>query len=118
MPVICKAKKGGTTCKNPAKWVVSEQSVHRLNACRERLFELLAKQIPPDLILRVLTDALYKLGDPNFARSVCALVAQCDLKLGSGTKPTLHLDKFLAKLVAACPTTRNLLNSSDHFLAK
>ena len=86
-----------------ASMAVERQSVHRLNSCREKLVELLALQIPADLILRVLIEAFYRLlaDTEKLAHLMLTFAADCDLRLALGTKPIFHLDLFVAKIMTA-----------------
>jgi replication factor C subunit 3/5 len=91
-----------------ASMAVERQSVNRLNSCREKLLELLAHQIPADLILRVLIEAFYRLFAQSeiLAHNVVTLAADCDLRLALGTKPIFHLDLFIAKIMTALLNTK------------
>ena len=77
-----------------------EQSPQRLLATREKLYELLTKCIPADVILKTLTRELLKNLDDELKTEVLHWAAFYEHRLQCGSKEIFHLEAFVAKFMA------------------
>jgi len=81
-----------------------------LDGCRSRCVELLQQHVPPASILDKISQYIYSHVPSHLHHTICAAVADCDLRLAAGTKPIFHLDLLLAQLalaLAPAPTTHS-----------
>lgn len=83
-----------------AKEITNEQSPQRLLAAREKMYELLTKCIPPDVILRTLARELMRSLDDELKHQVCALAAFYEHRIQCGNKEIFHLEAFVAKFMS------------------
>lgn len=80
--------------------IIRDQSPQKLLACREQLYELLAKCIPADVILKTLLKELTKNIDDELKPEVFKWAAICEHRLQCGAKDIFHLEAFVAKFMS------------------
>mmetsp|Transcript_17119 Transcript_17119/g.22273 ORF Transcript_17119/g.22273 Transcript_17119/m.22273 type:complete len:358 (+) Transcript_17119:138-1211(+) len=80
--------------------VTREQTPQRLQAAREKLYELLVNCIPADVILKTLVSELLKNLDDTLKHEVVGWAAFYEHRLAMGSKEIFHLEAFLAKYMA------------------
>lgn len=80
--------------------VTKEQTPQRLQASREKLYELLVNCIPPEIILKTLLAELLKNLDDSLKHEVVEWAAFYEHRLAMGSKEIFHLEAFLAKYMA------------------
>jgi len=83
-----------------ARAVTEEQSPQRLMLARNKLYELLANCIPPDLIFKKLTAALICNVDDSLRYDIVKWAAFHEHRMLQGAKPIMHLEAFLARFMA------------------
>lgn len=79
--------------------MISEQSPQKLFFVRGKLYEILSHCIPPETILRYLTDALLARVDETVRREIVLNASEYDHRLRMGTKAIFHLEAFVAKFM-------------------
>lgn len=84
-----------------AALIARQQSAASLLEVRGRLYELLGNCIPPDLILKQLTRALWGKADDGMKPKLASLSAEYDVRLKQGQKAIYHLEAFVANYMAA-----------------
>lgn len=67
---------------------------------RSNFYELLSNCIPPDVILRTLTDTLLRRVDDQIKHEIVSEAAFYDHRMNQGTKHIMHLEAFVAKFMA------------------
>ena len=82
-----------------AKIVVEEQSPQRLLLARQKLYELLANCIPPDIIFEKLTDSLMENVDDSIRADIAKWAAYHEHRMQIGSKAIVHLEAFLARFM-------------------
>jgi replication factor C subunit 3/5 len=82
-----------------AQDVAREQSPSRLLATREKLYELLSKCIPADVILKTLSRELLKNLDDELKAEVVKWAAFYEHRITQGSKEIFHLEAFVAKFM-------------------
>ena len=80
--------------------IAREQSPQRLLATREKLYELLSKCIPADVIIKTLTRELLKSLDDELKTDVLKWAAFYEHRIQCGSKEIFHLEAFVAKFMA------------------
>lgn len=75
------------------------QAATQLVSVRKRLQELLAHAVPPDVILRRLTEEILRIADDEICPEICRVAAKFDRNLSKGTKPIFHLEAFGARFM-------------------
>lgn len=84
-----------------ASEVAKEQSPQRLQASREKMYELLVSCIPATVILKTLVRELLKnLLDDKVKAEVLHWAAFYEHRIAMGSKEIFHLEAFLAKYMA------------------
>jgi replication factor C subunit 3/5 len=83
-----------------AEEVTREQTPQRLQAAREKLYELLVSCIPATIILRTLVQELTKNLDDSLKSTVYQWAAFYEHRIAMGSKEIFHLEAFLAKYMA------------------
>eukprot|EP01147_Barroeca_monosierra_P011073 gene11073-3139_t len=86
--------------RETAKAIISEQSPQRLLDVRQRLYELLSHCIPPDVIIKCLTQELIGHIDGQLKADVVAHAAEYEHRLCVGRKAIFHLEAFIAKFMS------------------
>ena len=71
----------------------------RLLATRDKLYELLAKCIPADVIIKTLADELMKNIDDSIKHDVVRWAAFYEHRITQGNKEIFHLEAFVAKFM-------------------
>ena len=82
-----------------AQDICREQSPARLVATRDKLYELLAKCIPADVILKELCAELVSKLDDELKPQVMACAAFYEHRVQQGSKEIFHLEAFVAKFM-------------------
>lgn len=82
-----------------AQDIAREQSPQRLLATREKLYELLSKCIPADVILKTLSRELLKNLDDELKAEVIHWAAFYEHRITQGNKEIFHLEAFVAKFM-------------------
>lgn len=82
-----------------AQDVCREQSPARLLATRDKLYELLAKCIPADVIIKTLAKELMKNLDDSIKHDVIHWAAFYEHRITQGNKEIFHLEAFVAKFM-------------------
>jgi len=82
-----------------AKIAVEEQSPGRLLLVRQKLYELLANCIPPEVVFERLTIALMENVDDSLRGEIAKWAAYHEHRMQMGAKPVIHLEAFLAKFM-------------------
>ena len=80
--------------------VLSEQSPRQLLKVRGKLYELLSNCIPPDLIMRSLTQALNRKVPPIVRHEALFHAAMYEQRMQSGSKPIFHLEAYIARFMS------------------
>mmetsp|Transcript_9336 Transcript_9336/g.38287 ORF Transcript_9336/g.38287 Transcript_9336/m.38287 type:complete len:369 (-) Transcript_9336:139-1245(-) len=83
-----------------AKGITDDQSPQRLLQTRDKLFELLAKCVPADLILKTLVAELLKLLDDDLKPELIHWAAVYEHRIQLGSKEIFHLEAFVARFMA------------------
>lgn len=83
-----------------AQELSQEQTANRLLAAREKLYELLTKLIPPDVIMKTLSRELMKRCDDQVKHEISHWAAFYEHRIQTGTKEIFHLEAFTAKFMA------------------
>jgi replication factor C subunit 3/5 len=83
-----------------AEEVTREQTPQRLQAAREKLYELLVSCIPATIILKTLVKELTKNLDDSLKATVYQWAAFYEHRIAMGSKEIFHLEAFLAKYMA------------------
>ena len=74
--------------------------VHRLLVARSKLYELLINCIPPEVIIKSLTEELLPKLDNPLQHELSYWAAHYQHRLQSGQKDIFHLEAFVAKFMA------------------
>eukprot|EP01112_Ceratiomyxa_fruticulosa_P020185 TRINITY_DN6810_c0_g1_i1.p1 TRINITY_DN6810_c0_g1~~TRINITY_DN6810_c0_g1_i1.p1 ORF type:complete len:400 (+),score=86.63 TRINITY_DN6810_c0_g1_i1:142-1200(+) len=94
-----------------AREIAEEQSPKKLLVIRGKLYELLAHCIPPEIILKKLTQELLKKLDTELKYEVVKWAAFYEHRMQLGSKPIFHLEAFVAKFMSIYK--RFLLNAFE-----
>ena len=82
-----------------AQDISREQSPQRLLATRDKLYELLSKCIPAEVILKTLTRELLKNLDDELKAELVKWAAFYEHRVTQGNKEIFHLEAFVAKFM-------------------
>jgi len=85
---------------NIGRAILEEQSPSRLLMVRTKLYELLANCIPPEIIIKALTEVLLKRLDDQLRHQTVQWAAYYEHRMQQGSKPIFHLEAFVAKFMA------------------
>ena len=80
--------------------ITREQSPQKLQAAREKLYELLVNCIPADVILKTLVRELMKNLDDELKKEIIEAAAFYEHRIALGSKEIFHLEAFIAKFMA------------------
>ena len=83
-----------------ANSITADQSPQRLLQVRDKLFELLSKCVPADVIIKTLTNALITNLDDTLKPQLIASAALYEHRIQLGSKDIFHLEAFVAKFMA------------------
>lgn len=83
-----------------ATLIVRDQSPNKLLECRGKLYDLLSKCVPADVILKTLVNELLKNLDDELKPEVIKWAAICEHRLQMGAKDIFHLEAFVAKFMS------------------
>ncbi|XP_065187228.1 replication factor C subunit 3-like [Sycon ciliatum] len=85
--------------KQTASLIIEQQSPARLMEVRTRLYELLTRCIPADIIMKGLLDHLAANCDGSLKTEVTALAARYEHRLQLGSKTIYHIEAFIANFM-------------------
>ena len=80
--------------------VLAEQSPQRLLETRAKLYALLTNCIPPNVIIKKLSEELMKKCDDELKHEVVHWAAHYEHRMNCGSKEIYHLEAFVAKFMA------------------
>jgi len=83
-----------------AKEMAEEQSPRCLAGIRVRLYDLLVRSIPPDVIFKSLVVELFKKIDDEAKIEISQWAAFYEHRLQLGSKPIYHLEAFVARFMS------------------
>ena len=83
-----------------AAQIVQEQTPHRLEQVRDRLYELLAQGVPSDLIFKVLLKNLIKNCDMSLKTKAINYASLYEYRMQEGSKQIFHLEAFVAHFMS------------------
>lgn len=86
--------------RDTANQILYEQSPAKLEKVRERLYELLAQGIPPDIIFKSLVENLVKKCDMSLKAKTIEYAALYDHRMQLGSKHIFYLEAFVANFMA------------------
>ena len=87
--------------------ILSTQSPQQLLKVRGRLYELLSNCIPPELIIRGLTQALIKKSPLAVKHEAVYNAAQYECSMQSGSEPIFHIEAFIARFMSVYKKHQN-----------
>ncbi|XP_030384094.1 replication factor C subunit 3 [Scaptodrosophila lebanonensis] len=82
-----------------ANQILSEQTPAKLEKIRERLYELLAQGVPPNLIFRGLVQQLVCNCDMSLKANTLKFAALYEHRMQNGAKHIFHLEAFVAQFM-------------------
>jgi replication factor C subunit 3/5 len=84
-----------------AKEIITKQSPDVLLNARQKLYELLANCIPPEIIFKSLVEELCRKSDDSLKQHIIYWASHYEAMLATqGQKPIFHLEAFIAKFMA------------------
>lgn len=83
-----------------ANQILSEQTPHKLEQTRDRLYELLSQGIPPDVIFKGLVQILTKSCDIDIKAEVLNFASLYEYRMQLGSKQIFHLEAFVAHFMS------------------
>ncbi|KXJ79025.1 hypothetical protein RP20_CCG002710 [Aedes albopictus] len=86
--------------RETANQIVQEQSPQKLEAVRERLYELLSQGVPSDIIFRGLVENLVKNCDMSLKTQTLNFAGTYEHRMQQGSKHIFHLEAFVAQFMA------------------
>ncbi|KAL9707005.1 hypothetical protein quinque_010523 [Culex quinquefasciatus] len=86
--------------RETANQIVQEQSPAKLEAVRERLYELLSQGVPSDVIFRGLVENLVKNCDMSLKTQTLNFASLYEHRMQQGSKHIFHLEAFVAQFMA------------------
>lgn len=86
--------------RETANLIVSEQSPQRLLEVRQRIYELLTRCIPPEMIVKGLYNELSNNCDQTLKVELSKIAAQYEHQIHLGTKPVHHIEAFVARFMS------------------
>jgi len=82
-----------------AKLAIEEQSPSRLMQIRSKLYELLVKCIPEEMIMQQLAQSLMKRLDDSLRFEVAEWAAFHEHRMNQGSKKVVHIEAFVARFM-------------------
>ena len=79
--------------------ILTEQSPRQLLKVRGKIYELIANCIPPDLIMRSLTQDLLRKVPIGVKHEAIHHAAAYECRMQGGSKPIFHLEAYIAKFM-------------------
>ena len=80
--------------------ILAEQSPHKLLQVRGKLYELVSSCIPPDKIVRSLTQALMAKMPVPIRHETIFHASLYEHRMCAGSKPIFHLEAFIARFMS------------------
>lgn len=101
-----------------ANQILIEQTPHRLEQIRDRLYELLSQGIPADIIFKGLVQLLTKSCDVDIKAEVLSFASLYEHRMQMGSKQIYHLEAFVAHFMSIykkylATTTAELMDFDD-----
>jgi len=85
--------------RETANLMINEQTTQQVMEIRKRMYELISKCIPVDMIIRVLYDELSKNVDGSLKRELTSICAEYEHKAALGSKKIYHLEALVCKFM-------------------
>ncbi|XP_055913459.1 replication factor C subunit 3 [Eupeodes corollae] len=82
--------------KETANQIILEQTPAKLEKIRDRLYELLAQGVPPDMIFKGLVENLVKNCDMSLKAKTLEFATLYEHRMQNGSKHIFHLEAFVA----------------------
>lgn len=101
--------------RETAAQVLLEQTPGRLEKVRERLYELLAQGVPPDMIFKGLVEELVRNVDMSIKQQTVHFAAVYEHRMQQGNKHIFHLEAFVAQFMAVYKKFMSDLQMMDDF---
>lgn len=101
--------------RETAHQILSEQTPAKLEKVRERLYELLAQGIPPDMIFKSLVENLVKKCDMTLKAKTVEFACMYEHRMQQGNKHIFHLEAFVANFMAIYKKFMNDMMLTDDF---
>lgn len=86
--------------KETANQILLDQTPHKLEQVRDRLYELLSQGIPPDIIFKGLVQILTKSCDIDIKAEVLSFASLYEFRMQLGSKQIYHLEAFVAHFMS------------------
>lgn len=83
-----------------ANQILLEQTPHRLEQVRDRLYELLSQGIPPDVIFKGLVQTLSRSCDIDIKAEILSFASLYEFRMQLGSKQIFHLEAFVAHFMS------------------
>lgn len=99
--------------RETANQIVQEQSPQKLEAVRERLYELLSQGVPSDIIFRGLVENLVKNCDMSLKTQTLNFAGTYEHRMQQGSKHIFHLEAFVAQFMALYKKFLNQASAMD-----
>jgi replication factor C subunit 3/5 len=80
--------------------ILAEQSPKQLLKVRGKLYELLSSCIPPELIMRSLTQSLLRKVPPAVRHEALHHASMYEHRMQAGSKPIFHLEAYIARFMS------------------
>lgn len=85
--------------RDTANQIVTEQTPAKLEKIRDRLYELLAQGVPPDMIFKGLVEQLVKNCDMSLKAKILEYATLYEHRMQNGAKHIFHLEAFVAQFM-------------------
>ncbi|XP_014087609.1 replication factor C subunit 3 [Bactrocera oleae] len=85
--------------RETANQIVTEQTPAKLEKIRDRLYELLAQGVPPDMIFRGLVEQLVRNCDMSIKAKTLEYATLYEHRMQNGAKHIFHLEAFVAQFM-------------------
>ena len=84
---------------NVATMLTRNQNCAQLVTFRKSVQQLLAHAVPPDVIMRKLTEELLRIADDDICPDICKVAAKSDRMMRAGNKELFHIEAFAARFM-------------------
>ncbi|XP_037936414.1 replication factor C subunit 3 [Teleopsis dalmanni] len=86
--------------RETANQIIQEQTPAKLEKIRERLYELLAQGVPPDIIFKSLVQQLVGNCDMTLKAKTLEVASMYEHRMQNGSKHIFHLEAFVAQFMS------------------
>lgn len=83
-----------------ANQILQEQTPHKLEQVRDRLYELLSQGIPPDVIFKGLVQILTRNCEIDIKAEILSFASLYEYRMQLGSKQIFHLEAFVAHFMS------------------